>query len=42
MEFRDVIEIHLPCKKYSDHQAEAEKLTAILYAGRLVLTGGKL
>ena len=38
MEFRDVIEKRYACKKYSGRPLEAEKLQAILEAGRLAPT----
>ncbi len=38
MEFKEVIKNRYSCKKYGDKQVEAEKLTAILEAGRLAPT----
>jgi len=42
MEFRKVVEERYSCKKYSPRQVEAEKLTAILEAGRLAPTAKNL
>ncbi len=42
MEFKDVIKKRYSCKKYIDRQVEAEKLTAILNAGRLAPTAKNL
>ena len=42
MEFNEVIMKRYSCKKYSDRQVEAEKLTAILNAGRLAPTAKNL
>ena len=42
MEFKEVIKNRYSCKKYSDRQVEAEKLTAILEAGRLAPTAKNL
>ena len=42
MEFKDVIKNRYSCKKYSDRQVEAEKLDAILNAGRLAPTAKNL
>ena len=42
MEFKEVIRNRYSCKKYSDRQVEAEKLTAILEAGRLAPTAKNL
>ena len=42
MEFKEVIKARYSCKKYSDRQVEADKLTAILEAGRLAPTAKNL
>ena len=42
MEFKEVIKNRYSCKKYLDRQVEAEKLTAILEAGRLAPTAKNL
>ncbi len=42
MEFKDVIRNRYSCKKYLDKPVEAEKLTAILEAGRLAPTAKNL
>ena len=42
MEFKDVVKNRYSCKKYSDRPVEAEKLTAILEAGRLAPTAKNL
>ena len=42
MEFKEVIKARYACKKYSDKQVEAEKLAAILEAGRLAPTAKNL
>ena len=42
MEFNEVVKNRYSCKKYSDRQVEAEKLTAILNAGRLAPTAKNL
>ena len=42
MEFREVVKNRYSCKKYSDRQVEAEKLAAILEAGRLAPTAKNL
>lgn len=42
MEFKEVIRNRYSCKKYSDRQVEAEKLEAILQAGRLAPTAKNL
>ena len=42
MEFKDVVKNRYSCKKYSDRQVEAEKLNAILEAGRLAPTAKNL
>ena len=42
MEFKEVTKVRYSCKKYSDRQVEAEKLTAILTAGRLAPTAKNL
>ena len=42
MEFRDVIRNRYSCRKYSDKAIEAEKLAAILEAGRLAPTAKNL
>ena len=42
MEFKEVVKNRYSCKKYSDRQVEAEKLTAILNAGRLAPTAKNL
>lgn len=42
MEFKDVIKNRYSCKKYSERQVEAEKLDAILNAGRLAPTAKNL
>ena len=42
MEFNEVVKNRYSCKKYSDLQVEAEKLTAILNAGRLAPTAKNL
>ena len=42
MEFKDVIKNRYSCKKYSNKQVEAEKIQAILEAGRLAPTAKNL
>ena len=42
MEFKEVVKNRYSCKKYADRQVEAEKLTAILNAGRLAPTAKNL
>ena len=42
MEFKEVIKNRYSCKKFSDRQVEAEKVTAILEAGRLAPTAKNL
>ena len=42
MEFKEVIKKRYSCKKYSDRQVEAQKLDAILNAGRLAPTAKNL
>ncbi|MCR5135823.1 MAG: nitroreductase family protein [Oscillospiraceae bacterium] len=42
MEFKDVIKNRYSCKKYSDRQVEAEKLAAVLNAGRMAPTAKNL
>ena len=42
MEFKEVIKNRYSCKKYSDRQVEADKLAAILNAGRLAPTAKNL
>ena len=42
MEFKEVIRKRYSCKKYNDTQIEAEKLNAILEAGRLAPTAKNL
>lgn len=42
MEFREVVKNRYSCKKYSPRQVEAEKLNAILEAGRLAPTAKNL
>ena len=42
MEFNEVVKNRYSCKKYSDRQVEAEKLTAILNAGRQAPTAKNL
>ena len=42
MEFREVVKNRYSCKKYSDAKVEAEKLEAILTAGRLAPTAKNL
>ena len=42
MDFRKVIENRYSCKKYSERPVEAEKLIAILDAGRLAPTAKNL
>jgi nitroreductase len=42
MEFKDVIKNRYSCKKFSDKKVEAEKLEAILEAGRLAPTAKNL
>ena len=42
MEFNSVVQNRFSCKKYSDRQVEAEKLQAILEAGRLAPTAKNL
>ena len=42
MEFKEVVKNRYSCKKYSDRQVEAEKLAAILEAGRLAPTAKNL
>ena len=42
MEFREVVKNRYSCKKYSTRQVEAEKLNAILEAGRVAPTAKNL
>ena len=42
MEFREVIRNRFSCRKYSDRPVEAEKLAAVLEAGRLAPTAKNL
>ena len=42
MEFKEVVKNRFSCKKYSDRQVEANKLEAILNAGRLAPTAKNL
>ena len=42
MEFKEVIKNRFSCRKYSDKEVEAKKLTAILEAGRLAPTAKNL
>ena len=42
MEFKDVVKNRYSCKKYSDRPVEADKLAAILNAGRLAPTAKNL
>ena len=42
MEFKEVVKNRYSCKKYSGRQVEAEKLEAILQAGRLAPTAKNL
>ena len=42
MELKEVVKNRYSCKKYSSRQVEAEKLTAILEAGRLAPTAKNL
>ena len=42
MEFKTVVQNRYSCKKYSDRSVEAEKLNAILEAGRLAPTAKNL
>ena len=42
MEFKEVIKNRYSCKKFSERQVEAEKLNAILNAGRLAPTAKNL
>ena len=42
MEFKEVIKNRYSCKKYCDRQVEAEKLEAVLNAGRLAPTAKNL
>jgi len=42
MEFKDVIRERYSCKKFTDQQVEAEKLNAVLEAGRLAPTAKNL
>lgn len=42
MEFKEVVKNRYSCKKYSDRKVEAEKITAILEAGRLAPTAKNL
>ena len=42
MEFKEVVKNRYSCKKYSDRQVEADKLNAILEAGRLAPTAKNL
>ena len=42
MEFKEVIKNRISCKKYSSRQVEADKLNAILEAGRLAPTAKNL
>ena len=42
MDFKEVVKNRYSCKKYSDRQVDAEKLDAILAAGRLAPTAKNL
>ena len=42
MDFKEVVKNRYSCKKYSDRQVEAEKLDAVLAAGRLTPTAKNL
>lgn len=42
MEFKEVVKNRYSCKKYADRQVEAEKLSAVLNAGRLAPTAKNL
>ena len=42
MEFKEVVKNRYSCKKYTERQVEAEKLSAILNAGRLAPTAKNL
>lgn len=42
MEFKEVVKNRYSCRKYSDREVEAEKLAAILEAGRLAPTAKNL
>lgn len=42
MEFKEVVKNRYSCKKYTSKQVEAEKITAILEAGRLAPTAKNL
>ena len=42
MEFKEVVKERYSCKKYSNKPVEAEKITAILEAGRLAPTAKNL
>ena len=42
MEFKEVIKARYSCKKYGDRKVEADKLAAILEAGRLAPTAKNL
>ncbi len=42
MEFKEVVKGRYSCKKYGDRQVEAEKLNAVLEAGRLAPTAKNL
>ena len=42
MEFKEVVKNRYSCKKYSNRPVEAEKLTAVLEAGRLAPTAKNL
>ena len=42
MEFKEVVKNRYSCKKYSDRKVEAEKLAAILEAGRVAPTAKNL
>ena len=42
MEFKEVVKNRYSCKKYSDRRVEADKLNAILNAGRLAPTAKNL
>ena len=42
MEFKEVVKNRYSCKKYSDQKVEAEKLEAVLAAGRLAPTAKNL
>ena len=42
MDFKEVVKNRYSCKKYSDRQVEAEKLDAVLAAGRLAPTAKNL